>query len=59
MGSEMCIRDRGPYGGAIPAKDRWAIIAYLRVLQDAKISAAKQKDKEEAKESEKVSTEQT
>ena len=49
----------GPYGGAIPAKDRWAIIAYLRVLQDAKISAAKQKDKEEAKESEKVSTEQT
>ena len=29
----------GGYGGAIPAKDRWAIIAYLRVLQKAKIES--------------------
>lgn len=25
----------GPYGGAIPVRDRWAIIAYIRTLQDA------------------------
>ncbi|MBT7982134.1 MAG: cytochrome c [Akkermansiaceae bacterium] len=48
----------GPYGGAIPAKDRWAIIAYVRALQDAKITAAKEKENK-AKESEAVSTEQT
>ena len=29
----------GGYGGAIPAKDRWAIIAYLRTLQKAKIDS--------------------
>jgi hypothetical protein len=29
----------GGYGGAIPAKDRWAIIAYLRALQKAKIDS--------------------
>ena len=29
----------GGYGGAIPARDRWAIIAYLRVLQKAKIES--------------------
>lgn len=31
----------GGYGGAIPAKDRWAIIAYLRALQKAKIDSEK------------------
>ena len=30
----------GAYGGAIPAGDRWAIIAYLRALQDAGKNAA-------------------
>ncbi len=25
----------GPYGGAIPVRDRWAIIAYIRTLQEA------------------------
>jgi mono/diheme cytochrome c family protein len=25
----------GPYGGTIPVRDRWAIIAYLRTLQQA------------------------
>ena len=30
----------GAYGGAIPAADRWAIIAYVRVLQAAQANAA-------------------
>ncbi len=34
----------GAYGGAIPAKDRWAIIAYMRALQNAKITAAKEQE---------------
>ena len=25
----------GPYGGAIPVRDRWAIVAYIRTLQEA------------------------
>jgi mono/diheme cytochrome c family protein len=25
----------GPYGGAVPVRDRWAIIAYIRTLQTA------------------------
>lgn len=25
----------GPYGGTIPVRDRWAIVAYIRVLQQA------------------------
>ena len=46
----------GPYGAAIPAKDRWAIIAYMRALQNAKINAGKQQGKEPA-ESQTTSTE--
>ena len=46
----------GPYGGAIPAKDRWAIIAYMRALQNAKINAEKEQGKEPA-ESQTTSTE--
>ena len=30
----------GPYGSVIPAADRWAIIAYVRALQDAAKKAA-------------------
>ena len=30
----------GAYGGAIPAADRWAIIAYVRALQNATKEAA-------------------
>jgi mono/diheme cytochrome c family protein len=33
----------GAYGGAIPAADRWAIIAYVRALQDAVKKAAADK----------------
>tara|TARA_B100000965_G_scaffold81552_1_gene65199 strand:+ start:305 stop:979 length:675 start_codon:yes stop_codon:yes gene_type:complete len=35
----------GGYGGAIPAKDRWAIIAYVRALQKTKINAEKSANK--------------
>jgi mono/diheme cytochrome c family protein len=31
----------GAYGHSIPVRDRWAIIAYLRVLQDAKASVSR------------------
>ena len=31
----------GGYGGSIPAKDRWAIIAYVRALQKAKLDSEK------------------
>ena len=30
----------GPYGAVVPVADRWAIIAYVRTLQIAKLSAA-------------------
>ena len=30
----------GAYGAAIPAADRWAIISYVRALQDAAKKAA-------------------
>ena len=35
----ICRGQMGPYGMSIPVKERWAIVAYLRALQKAKIDS--------------------